>query len=102
MITEFANVTQEPQGLPPHRGIFDHAIRLTTYIQNDCVVTACPSLDLRILSDNALTFSNILVRISNSPYVAQLVMVRKADRSIRVCVDVTATSQYVPNTVHSH
>ena len=25
-ITESADVTQEPQGLPPHRGIFDHKI----------------------------------------------------------------------------
>ena len=31
LVTEFADVTQEPQGLPPHRGIFDHTIRLTAY-----------------------------------------------------------------------
>ena len=31
LVTEFADVTQEPQGLPPHRGIFDHKIRLTAY-----------------------------------------------------------------------
>ena len=31
LVTEFANVTREPQGLPPHRGIFDHTIRLTAY-----------------------------------------------------------------------
>ena len=33
LITEFADVTQEPQGLPPHRGIFDHNIRLTAYLK---------------------------------------------------------------------
>ena len=27
----FADISQEPQGLPPHRGIFDHKIRLTAY-----------------------------------------------------------------------
>ncbi len=31
LVTEFADVTQEPQGLPPNRGIFDHTIRLTAY-----------------------------------------------------------------------
>jgi hypothetical protein len=31
VMTEFADVGKEPQGLPPHKGIFDHTIRLTTY-----------------------------------------------------------------------
>ena len=31
LVTEFADVTQEPQGLHPHKGIFDHKIRLTAY-----------------------------------------------------------------------
>ncbi len=31
LVTEFADVTQETQGLPPHRGIFDHIIKLTGY-----------------------------------------------------------------------
>jgi hypothetical protein len=31
LVTEFGDVThQEPQGLPPHRGIFDYKIRLIT------------------------------------------------------------------------
>jgi hypothetical protein len=30
-VTEFVDVTQEPQMLPPHRGIFDHKICLTAY-----------------------------------------------------------------------
>jgi hypothetical protein len=31
LVIEFVDVTQEPQGLPPHRGIFDYKIRLTAY-----------------------------------------------------------------------
>ena len=31
LITEFANVTEEPQGLPPHRGYLDHDVKLTGY-----------------------------------------------------------------------
>ena len=31
-MTEFADITQEPNGLPPHtRGTFDHTIYLTDY-----------------------------------------------------------------------
>ena len=31
LVAEFDDVTQEPQGLPPHREIFDHKIRLIAY-----------------------------------------------------------------------
>jgi hypothetical protein len=31
LITEFADVTEEPQGLPPHRGHLDHKMKLTGY-----------------------------------------------------------------------
>jgi hypothetical protein len=31
LVAEFADVTQEPQGLPPHRGIFDNKIHLSAY-----------------------------------------------------------------------
>ena len=29
LITEFVYVTEEPQGLPPHRGHLDHKVKLT-------------------------------------------------------------------------
>ena len=31
LITEFADVTEEPQGLPPHRGHLDHKVKLIGY-----------------------------------------------------------------------
>jgi len=31
LIMEFADVTEEPQGLPPHRGHLDHKVKLTDY-----------------------------------------------------------------------
>jgi hypothetical protein len=31
LITEFADVTGEPRGLPPHRGRLDHKVELTGY-----------------------------------------------------------------------
>ena len=32
LITKFADVTEEPQGLPPHRGHLDHKVKLTSYL----------------------------------------------------------------------
>ena len=31
LITEFVDVTEEPQGLPPHRGHLDDKVKLTGY-----------------------------------------------------------------------
>jgi len=31
LMTEFANVTQEPQWLTPHRGHLDHKVKITSY-----------------------------------------------------------------------
>jgi len=56
LITEFADVTQEPQGLP-HIEVSSIIQSVLLHIKNVSVVTACPSLNLRSLSDNALTFS---------------------------------------------
>jgi hypothetical protein len=90
LITEFANDTQELQGFPPHRGIFDHKIRLTVYPKrqrrNRLSVPEFEELK-RQCTD---LFKQGLVRVSNSPYAAAIVMVRKADGSVRVCVDYKA------------
>ncbi len=31
IITEFPDITEEPQGLPPHRGHIDHEVKLIGY-----------------------------------------------------------------------
>ena len=31
LIAEFTDVTEEPQGLPPHRGHLDHKLKFTNY-----------------------------------------------------------------------
>ncbi len=80
----------EPQGLPPHRGIFDHKIRLTACLKrqrrNRLSVPEYEKLKRQCID----LFKQGLVRVSNSPYVAPIVMVRKPDGSIRICVDYRA------------
>ena len=87
LITEFDDVTQEPQGLPPHRGIFDHKIRLTAYHKrqrrNRLHVPEHEELK-RQCTD---LFKQGLVRVSCRTYDAPIVIVRKLDGSIRICVD---------------
>ena len=90
LVIEFADVTKEPQGLPPHRGIFYHKIRLTAYPKRqrrnrlsypECEERKGHCTDL---------FKQGLVRVANSPYATPIVMLRKPDGSIRVCVDYRA------------
>ena len=95
LVSEFIDVTQELQGLPPHREIFDHKIRLTAYPKrhrrNRLSVPEYEKLK-RQCTD---LFKQGLVRVSNSPYHAPIVMVRKLDGSIRVCVDYRALNECI-------
>jgi len=95
LVIEFSDVTQEPQGLPPHKGIFDHKFRLTAYPKrqrrNRLSVHEYEELKRHCID----LFKQGLVRVSNSPYAAPIVMVRKPDGSIRVCVDYRALNECI-------
>ena len=86
-VIEFADVTQEPQGLPPHRDVFDHKIRLTAYPkrQRHNRLSALEYEELKRQCTNL--FKQRLVHVSNILYNAPIVMVRKPDDYVRVCVD---------------
>jgi len=93
LVTEFVDVIQEPQGLPSHRGIFDHNIYFSAYPKrqrrNRLYVTDYEELK-RQCTD---LFKQGLVRVSNSPYVAPINTVWKLDGLIRVCVDYRALNE---------
>ena len=90
LISESADVTDEPQGLPPHRGHLDHKVKLTGYPprqrRNILLVPECEELKRQCTK----LFKEDKVRVSSSPYAAPIVMVRKSDGSIRVCIDYRA------------
>ena len=93
LVTKFVDVTQETQGLPPHRWTFYHKIRLTAYPKrqryNRIFFPEYENLK-RQCND---VFKQGLVRVYNSPYVAPIVIVWKPDGSIRVCVDYKALNE---------
>ena len=85
LVTEFAHVTQEPQGLHPHRGIFDHKTRLTAYPKrqhrNRLFVPEYEELKIHCTD----LFKQPELLIVRMP--ASFVMVQKPDCSIQICVD---------------
>jgi len=87
LITELADVTDEPQGLPPHRGHLDHKVKRTGYPprhrRNRLSVPEYEELKHQCIE----LFKEGKVRISSGPYVAPIVMVRKSDSLIRLCID---------------
>ena len=94
-MTEFADVTQEPQGEPPHRGTIDHKIRPTAYPKgqrrNRLFVRKYEELKRQCYD----LFKQGWVRVSNSLYAASIVMVRKSGDYIRVYVDVRALDECI-------
>jgi hypothetical protein len=90
LITEFADVAQEPQGLTQYQGAFDHKIRLTAYSKRQRRNRLSVPEFEELKRQCTYLFKQGLIRVSNSPYAAPIAMVRKADGSIRVCVDYRA------------
>jgi len=88
--TEFADVTHEIQGLPPHKEIFDHKIRLTVYPkrQRRKCMSVSEYEDLKRQCTDL--FKQGLVHVPNGPYTAPIVMVRIPEGSSRLYVDYIA------------
>jgi hypothetical protein len=80
-VTKFADAEQEPRSLPPHRGTFDHTICLTAYLKRHRHNRLSSNGYEELKRKCTDLFKQILVRVSNSPYVVRNVMVRKPDGS---------------------
>jgi hypothetical protein len=93
LITEFADVTEELEGLPPHRGMLDHTVRLNGYPprqrRNKLTVHEYDELKRQCTE----LFQQGKIRVSHKPYATPIVMVRKADGSVRVCIDCRAINE---------
>jgi len=90
---EFADLTEEPQGLPPHRGRLDHKVKLTGYPPRQRRnILSVPEYEESRRQCTEL-FKEGKVRVSKSPYDAPIVMVRKTYGSIRVWIDYRAINE---------
>jgi len=93
LITDYVGVTEEPEGLPPHRDKLHHKVKLTgvpprkrrnrlTVDEYDEFKRQCTKL-----------FQQGKIRVSNNLYASLIVMVRKADGSVRVCINYRAINE---------
>ena len=84
LIAEFADVTEEPQGLSPHPGHLDHTVKLTGYPlrHRRNRLSVCEYEELNRQCTELFKEGN--VRVSKISCVAPIVMVRKSNGSIRV------------------
>ena len=90
LITEFADVTEEPEGLSLHRGMLDPKNKLTGYPPRQRRNRlSMPEYD-ELKRQCTKLFQQWKIRVSNSPCAAPIVMVRKLDGSVRVCIEYRA------------
>ena len=87
LLDEYTDVSSVFTGLPPSRGIFDHKIQFTKeprrQRRNRLSLPEFEELKRQCIE----YFSQGRVRISNSPYAAPIIFVRKPDGSMRRCID---------------
>jgi hypothetical protein len=84
LMTEFADITEKPQGLLPHQGHLDRKVKLTCYPPRQRINRfSLPKFE-ELKRRCTELFKEGKIRVSSSPFDAPIVMVRKLDRSIRV------------------
>ena len=86
-------MTEEPKELPLHRGHLDDTVKLTGYPprhrKNRLSVPEYEELKRQCTK----LFKEGKVRVSKSQYVAPIVMFRKSNGSIQVCIDYRTTHE---------
>lgn len=89
VLQEFDSVFQEPKGLPPLRPQFDHRIPLKR--DTDAVNLKPyrhPTIQKNVIEDMVQELlEQGVIRPSNSPFAAPVVLVKKKDGGWRMCVD---------------
>ena len=86
---KFADIFHEPQSLPPHRGIYDHKIRLQPNSQPVNIRNYRYPLKQRDVIENLVQdmIDKGVIQPSNSPYASPVVLISKKDGSWGLCMD---------------
>ena len=94
LIEEFEDITRDFKGLPPHRGKYDHKVKLTgtprRQRRNRLSVPEFEELKKQCTD----LFEQGRVRISDSPYAAPIILERKPDGSMRMCIDYRGINEF--------
>jgi len=94
LLNKYADVGEEFTGVPPSRGQFDHTIQLTgtpkRQRRNRLSQPEYEELKRQCIE----YFAQGRVRVSNSPYAAPIILVRKPDGSMRMCIDYRGLNEY--------
>ena len=94
LVEEFSDVTEDFKGLPPDRGKLNHKIRLSGTPRRQRRNRLSPAEFAEVKSQCTDLFANGRVRVSSSPYAAPIILVRKPDGSMRMCVDYRGLNEF--------
>ena len=94
LVDEYQDVTAEFVGLPPSRGEHDHSIKLTGEPPRQRRSRLSHPEFEELKRQCTEYFAHGRVRVSTSPYAAPVILVRKADGSMRLCVDYRGLNTY--------
>jgi hypothetical protein len=94
LTTKIADVTEEPEELPSHRGMLDRKLKLTGYPsrQRRNRLSVLEYDELKRHSTEL--FQQWKIRVSKSPYAALIVMVRKPGGTLRARIDCRAINKH--------
>lgn len=94
MVDEYEDITKEFSGLPPDRGQYNHKVRLTGTPKRQRRNRLSPPEFAELKRQCTEYLSHGRVQISSSPYAAPIILVRKPDGSMRMCIDYRGLNEY--------
>ena len=94
LVKEYEDITQDFKGLPPDRGPWNHKIRLTGTPRRQRRNRLSPPEFAELKKQCTELLSQGRVQISNSPYAAPIILVRKPDNSMRLCIDYRGLNEF--------
>ena len=94
LLNEFEDVAQDFKGLPPHRGDLDHFVKLKGYPKRQRRNRLSPPEFEELKKQCIDLFEQGRIRISSSPYAAPIILVRKPDGSMRMCIDYRGINEF--------
>ena len=87
LVHSYEDITKDFEGLPPSRGNLDHRVELTGTPARQRRNRLSPAETAELHKQCKEMFKQGRVEISTAPYAAPIVLVRKPDNSLRLCVD---------------